>query len=266
MSVRNGRTQAGLQYVYDNTAATRAALLLVHPLGADMRFWDACANTWRGAVSFVACDLRAAGNSAGSDEPVTIARHVDDLEALRAELGIAAVIPVGCAIGAMTAIAYAARQPACSMALALTNPTLRTAKHAREMLSARAAAVASQGMAAIMPGAVDKAFLEQPRDSRWAQYAERFAAQDPQAYAASILGILDADVTREASEMHCPALVVAGAHDVLLPPEQALMVHESLPRSRYVVFDDAAHFLPYQQPRRFASLVLDFARESGCLQ
>lgn len=265
MSERRDRTQGGLQYVYDNTAATRTTLLLVHPLGADMTFWDACAETWRGAISYVACDLRAAGSSAGSDEPVPIARHVDDLEALRAELGIEAVLPVGCAIGAMTAIAYAASQPGRTKALALSNPTLRTAPQARAMLTERAAAVAAQGMGAIMPGAVDKAFLEQPRDARWAQYSERFAAQDPQAYAASILGILDADVSREAAEMHCPALVVAAAHDVLLPPAQALLVHESLPRSRYVVFDDAAHFLPYQQPGRFASLVLDFARESGCL-
>lgn len=95
MSERRDRTQGGLQYVHDDSAATPVTLLLEHPLGADRTFWDACAETWRGAV--------------------------------------------------------------------------------------------------------DKAFIEQPRDARRARSADHFAVQDPQAYAASILGILDADVSRNAS-------------------------------------------------------------------
>jgi pimeloyl-ACP methyl ester carboxylesterase len=42
-------------------------------------------------------------------------------------------------------------------------------------------------------------------------------------------------------------------------------VHERLADSRYVQFDDAAHFLPYQQPAAFAQEVLRFLRETGNL-
>ena len=239
------------------------ALLLVHPLGADLRFWDECVARWRPHVATLACDLRNAGCSPRSDKPVTIAQHVEDLEALRRDLGIARLVPVGCAIGAMTAAAYAAAYPASTAALVLASPTPRTSEQAARMLTERAELVRRAGMGAILPGAVDKAFERQARDERYRRYYERFAAQDANAYAASVLGILDADVTRELGAVRCPALVVAAAHDLLLPPEQARLVHGLLPGAQFATMEDAAHFAPYQQPDSFSSLVLSFLTRLG---
>jgi pimeloyl-ACP methyl ester carboxylesterase len=118
-------------------------------------------------------------------------------------------------------------------------------------------------MAALLPGAVDKAFEQQPRDARYRSYYDRFAAQDPLGYASSIRGILDADVTGDLQAIRCPTLVVAAAHDLLLPPQQARQVHELVTGAQYALMEDAAHFAPFQQPDIFSRLVLSFLERVG---
>ena len=157
-------------------------LLLIHPLGANLHFWEECIPIWHGRIASLACDLRSSGRSPRAREPVTVARHVADLEALRQALGLDAVVPVGCAIGAMVAAAYAARHPERVSALVLSNPAPRTSEQAAAMLRQRAERVRRGGMSAIVPGAVDRAFVEQPRDERFQRYLARFAAQDAEAY------------------------------------------------------------------------------------
>lgn len=183
-----------------------------------------------------------------------------DLETLRAALGVASVIPVGCALGALVAAAYAARHPDRVPALVLSNPTPRTAEGARAMLAARAVAVREGGMAAILPGAVERAFEAQPRDARYAGYLAAFAAQDPAAYADAVLGFAGADASADLQRVRCPTLLVAGRHDLLLPPAQAEEVRRLLPErsARLEIDEEGAHFLPYQRPARFAARVLDF--------
>jgi 3-oxoadipate enol-lactonase len=239
------------------------ALLLIHPLGADLHFWDECAALWQPSWASVACDLRDAGRSPRGEQPVSIPQHVEDLDRLRRELGIARVIPIGCAIGAMVAAAYAAAHPEATAALVLASPTARTSEPAARMLAERAALVRRAGMAAVLPGAVDKAFEQQPRGERYGRYLARFAAQDPQAYAASILAILDADVTRDLQAVRCPTLVVAAAHDLLLPPEQARLVHGLLPDAQFAMMEDAAHFACFQRPEGFSERVVSFLAGAG---
>jgi 3-oxoadipate enol-lactonase len=255
----------GLNHTVHGRSRGRPSLLLVHPLGADRLFWDACIAAWGPDVPVIACDLRSAGASPRSDGPVTLDRHARDLEELRIELGIHRLVLVGCAIGAMTAARYAALHPQSTAALVMASPTPRTAPAARAMLAQRADLVRRDGMAAILPGAVDKAFEGQPRDHRYHAYYQRFAAQDAQAYAASVQGILDADVSADLAALRCPTLVVAAGHDLLLPPAVAREVHGLVAGASFAQLDAAAHFAPYQQAQAFAALASAFLTEAGLL-
>jgi 3-oxoadipate enol-lactonase len=234
------------------------ALLLVHPLGADLRIWDDFVAALRGRMTTIACDLRGAGGSPPPDYPLSIDENAADLEALRASLGIPSLVVVGCAIGAMTAAAYAANFPERTRALILANPTPRTMPQAAIMLADRAALVRAEGIVATLPGAVDLAFLNMPLDERYDRYLERYAAQDAEAYALSLLGAAAADATAHLRSLQCPLLLVPGRHDVLLPIANAEAALELVLSARFVVMEDAAHFVPYQQPERFAEMVMDF--------
>ncbi|MFM0323510.1 alpha/beta fold hydrolase [Caballeronia glebae] len=252
------RPRAPLHHALHAASANLPTLLLIHPLGADHTFWDACIDVWRGRIACLACDLRCSGASPGADEPPSIDTHVADLDALRLSLGIASVAPVGCAIGAMIAAAYAAAHPDATEALVLSNPAARSSEEAARRLTERGRLVQAGGMQAIMPAAVERPFLNQTDDARRRSYAARFAQQDAARYAQSVLGVVDADVHAELAAIRCPALVVAGEHDVLFPPDEARAVRDRIPGARYVRFDGAAHFVPYQMPTAFASAVLDF--------
>ena len=234
------------------------ALLLLHPLGADLRFWDAFVAAWDRPEPVVACDLRGVGGSPGPGRPVGFAEHVADLEDLRLRLGFDRLVPVGCAIGAMVAACYAAAHPDRAAALVLANPGVRTVPAARAVIADRVALVRDGGMRAILPGAVDRAFAAQPRDARHARYLAMFGAQSAEAYALAALAVLDADVSSELARVECPTLVVAGAHDALFPSDQAREVQALVRGSRLEIDPDAAHFVPYQNPAGFRDRVTAF--------
>lgn len=230
-------------------------LLLIHPMGAALDFWDACLPVWEPDFTCLAVDLRSAGASPRGDGPPGIDRHVADLEALRSTLGLARLLPIACAVGTMVAAAYAARHPDRTAALILSNPTPATSEAARAMLQARAESVRADGMAAILPGAVERPFEAQPRDARYQRYLTAFAAQDAAAYADAVDGFATADVRDDLARIRCPTLLVPAAHDPLLPPALAEEFQRLMPTglARIEIDAEGAHFLPYQRPAEFAA-------------
>jgi 3-oxoadipate enol-lactonase len=234
------------------------ALLLVHALGTDRRFWEECIDVWKARHFCIAPDLMAAGRSPRPDVPVTIPQHAADLEALRVHLGVRHVVPIGCAIGGMIAATYAARYPGPTRALVMTNPGLGNTDAAKEMLRKRVETLRSEGVAALLPAAADRAFMNLPHDARYQRHVERFAAQDAETFARSVLGFIDADIGPELPNVRCPMLVVSGEHDVLMAPDSAARVKALAPQAECVVMKDAAHFIPFQAPGRFAAMVTEF--------
>ena len=234
------------------------ALLLVHPMGTDRRFWEECVAIWAPRFYCIAPDLQAAGKSPRPAVPVTIAGHAADLEHLRPSLGVATVVPIGCALGSMVAACYAARYPQSTRALVMANPGVRNTDAANDMLRQRAEIARRSGVAALLPAAADRAFHEQPRDERYRRHLERFAAQDAQTFATSVEGFIGADITAELSGIACPTLIVSGEHDLLMPGDSAERIKAAVPQAEVTVLKGAAHFLPFQAPDRFAPMVTDF--------
>lgn len=238
------------------------ALLLIHPMGADHSFWEDCREIWQSDYHCVAVDLRGAGASPDSPEPLSIEDHARDLASLCEDLGLDRVVPVGCAVGAMVATAFTGLHPSSCRALVLSNPGYRTTPEARAHLTRRAADVRAGGMAAVIPAAIDSAFVDCPFDDRRERYLRSFARQDPIRYALQIEGMLDADTSPYAEKIACPTLIVAGGRDGLLPPEHARQINAAVRHSDFVLVPEGAHFMPYQRPIEFAKLVSSFLRRS----
>ena len=239
-------------------------LLLIHPMGAALGFWDACLPHWLQHLGILALDLRCAGASPGGEAP-DLRTHAADIEAVRALTGATRLVPVACAVGCMVAATYAARYPEWVQAMVLSNPTPRSTDAAREALVARAAAVRGGGMAAILPAAVERPFHNQPRGDRYDAYLGGFATQDAEGYAQSVLGFATADAREDIARIACPTLLVPAAHDLLLPPPLAEDFRALLrPGLARIALDaEGAHFLPYQRPAAFAARVLDFVTAQG---
>ena len=238
--------------------ADAPALLLLHPLGSSHEFWDECAALWSRRFRVVACDLTGAGRSPIPNRPWKVGEHVNDLIALRQGLGLREVIPVGCAIGSVIAAAYAAADAGAVRALVLSNTTHCLGEESRQRHETRLKLVAEKGIEALLPTVIDMAFNGLPKDERYWRYMERFRKNDPRGYGALALGMVGTDNTKVLSELTCPALVAVGAHDILLPPPLSRGVHQMIRGSEFAVIENGSHFMPYQAPDAFATLVGDF--------
>ena len=234
------------------------ALLLLHPLGARRDFWSEFVGAWTGPASCVAIDLRNRTESTAGPAPVSVDEHVADLEELRRQLGFQRVVPVGCAVSSMIAAAYAAKYPAFTHALVLANATMRSGPQARQMLIERAEIVRRDGIAAILPRAVERAFLDLPRDARYDRYYAAFANQPAEDYAFACAASALYDVEGKMRRIISPTFVVAGEHDVLLPPALSEQVAATIPGAQFEIMPGAAHFVPYQAADAFARRVAAF--------
>lgn len=250
-------------YCTTSGPAGAPALLLLHPLGSSHEFWDECTAIWSKHYFVVAPDLRGAGRSPIPDRPQAVDVHVRDLKALREALDLRRIVAIGCAIGSVIATAYTAADADAVDALVLSNTTDRLGEESRQRHESRLKLVAENGIEALLPTVIDMAFDGLPKDERYRRYLERFRRNDPRGYGALALGMVGTDNAQILDELTCPTLVVAGAHDILLPPRLARGVHAIVKNSEFAEIDAAAHFAPYQTPEAFAALVDDFLRRHG---
>src|SRR5262249_41298689 len=70
-----------------------------------------------------------------------------------------------------------------------------------------------------------------------------------------------AEATPEA--VRCPALVLWGSADRIVPLSSGRQLAEAIPHARLVVLDDVAHCAMLEKPVETATLIADFARDAG---
>jgi 3-oxoadipate enol-lactonase len=238
------------------------AIIFVHALGTDHRFWNEVIDEMKDDYYCIAPDLQAAGGGTPNPpEPVTAEGHARDLADLAQSLGVERAAFVGCAIGGMVAATCVARNPDLATALIMSNPGVRNADDVKIMLRNRVDEVRRHGMQVLLPAAPEKSFHGMPQDGRYRLYVDRYTAQDPEAYALSVLGFLDIDIRPIMPMVKCPLLIIPGGQDILMPADSADVISSLAPHAEVVRFDDVAHFIPFQAPSRFVSTIRPFLRE-----
>jgi pimeloyl-ACP methyl ester carboxylesterase len=68
------------------------------------------------------------------------------------------------------------------------------------------------------------------------------------------------DLSGRVGEIAVPVLVVSGAQDVMVPPEDSQELHRAIPWSRMVVVPGAGHMLPLERPEEFNRALGEFVR------
>jgi pimeloyl-ACP methyl ester carboxylesterase len=225
-------------------------------------------------------DPRGTGDSAEPDDPATwrCDRLVDDVEALRAHLGLERMDVLGHSAGANLALRYTERHPGRVARLVLAAPSLfavgvpvpgearRAAALLRrdepwfeeafaaleEIVAGRATADRWQAVAPFAYGRWDEAARahhaagERQRDQRAAAV---FGSE----------GAFDPDATRAAlARFPRPVLVLAGELDLNSPPGPVAELAALFPDARLVVQPGSGHFPWLDDPARFAAEVEGF--------
>jgi pimeloyl-ACP methyl ester carboxylesterase len=227
-------------------------------------------------------DLRGTGDSATPADPATYRcdQQVDDVDALRAHLGLDRIDLLGHSAGAAIAILYATRHPERVGRLVLVTPTPRVVgvevsdSDRRELVEQRRgepwfpdAYAAFERIWSGEATAADWAAITPFTYGRWddvaraavaREAAEKNVAAAMTYYAA---GAFDPSAVRDAlARFDAPVLLVSGGYDVQLPPKGAGECAGLFPRAELATLAPAGHFPWLDDPEWFTSTVAGFLR------
>jgi len=231
--------------------------------------WETLAQTRR----VVFYDQRGNGRS-GALKPgqtCTLADQIDDLEAVRAHLGVDKIDLLGHSWGGFLVMAYAARHP----------------EHIRHLITVDSAApkwsetvylfkdIFPEGVEradsfAFADALGDKAAIDAGTREymHWLFYSpEKRDAFLPQvgadAYTRSVNEAVEHDLERfdlnpEIRKFKFPALVITGRYDINVAPSVAYKMHKAIPGSQFAVFEKSGHLPFFEEPEAFVRTLEKF--------
>ncbi|MEV0171454.1 alpha/beta hydrolase [Streptomyces sp. NPDC050803] len=230
--------------------------------------------------TLIRLDLRGTGDSATPEDPTTYRcdRQVDDVEALRKELGLDRVELLAHSAGANLAALYTSRHPDRVARLALITPSvyavgidvtaedrLRTARLRRNetWFGPAYAALESITEGRPTPDAWQAVapfwFARWDDEARAVRAAEDEQRNDAAAPVYGSEGAFTPDTTRTALTVFAaPVLVLAGEVDVAAPHPAMAEYAGLFPHAHLVVQPGAAHFPWLDDPERFVTAVVSF--------
>ncbi|MFI0188527.1 alpha/beta fold hydrolase [Streptomyces sp. NPDC017082] len=245
-------------------------VLLLHGLMGRASHWAATARWLAGRHRAIALDQRGHGRSEKpGPQAYTREAYVADAEAAVEQLGLAPVVLIGHAMGALTAWQLAARRPDLVRGLVICD--MRASALGAASQREWAEWFGSWPVPFAGPAEVRKWFgeddprVERPDPARGAFYAEvMHEAEDgwrpvfdpEQMLSSRETWVYDAHWD-ELAQVRCPALVVRGVDGELGRAEAQEMVRV-LPRGEYAEVPDAGHLAHYGLPAAWREAVAPF--------
>lgn len=213
----------GLRLAYDERGSG-APVVFVHGLGLDRGRWDAIVRTVVGAgFRAITFDLRGFGASEDPTGPYEMDDLVGDLSCVVDELAGETFHLVGHSLGGMISLAFAVRHPDRLRSLTLASTTAHNGRRASRL----ARQMAFQ--------------LEDSEPTRaWAWRA---------CQGFSVLDQLD--------RIRCPALVLHGTDDPLMPVAFGEWLAKGLPDPRFVPIEGAGHSVQVEGAEIFGAELVE---------
>jgi pimeloyl-ACP methyl ester carboxylesterase len=250
-----------------------SGVLLLHGLMGRAAHWAGTARWLAARHRAISLDQRGHGGSRRTTGPFDREAFVADAEAAVEQLGLAPVVLIGHAMGALTAWQLAARRPDLVRAVVISDMRasalgVDTQREWEEWFHSWPLPFATLGEVRRWFG-VDDPTLDRPRPARGEFFAEVMAeADDGWRPAFSRRQMLLAregwvhDAHWEAlAQVRCPVLVIRGIDGELGRAEAHEMVRV-LPRGHYADIPDAGHLVHLERPEEWRELVGSFLDRS----
>jgi 3-oxoadipate enol-lactonase len=232
------------------------ALLLIHAGIANLRMWDPQIATLSKKYFVIRFDTRGFGLTESEDVPFT--DRADALAVLD-HLGVEQATVVGCSRGGMIAIDLAVDAPSRVRGLVTIgsgpagHPEIEETPHEADLWSAIDAASGEEKLS-LEADFWDVGPLRDPADldPEFVAFARKLNI-DNLAHIDERLrgGALDPSAYDRLGEIHVPALIMRGEHDVsVIEPECASLL-ERIPGAEAYVFAEAAHIPSVEQAAEF---------------
>jgi pimeloyl-ACP methyl ester carboxylesterase len=251
--------------IHYETRGAGTPLLLVAGLASDFSSWLTVWQPLASRFRVVAPDNRGAGRTRPQDAPASIDAMADDCAELLDHLGIERAHVLGHSMGGFVAQRLALRHPARveRMVLAATGASPGADNVARfgELAAGLERGEAPDAwLRRLFAMIFTRRFLADPFS---AEAALRWALEYPYPQGAAgfrrqVEAIAAFDGEADLARIAAPALVIAGAEDVLFPVAGVAAFAGALRGSRFMAIDGAAHAIHTEQPSAFVDAVASF--------
>ncbi len=236
-------------------------LFLIHGIGASRSTFAGLVPYLRSSFRCISYDLRGHGASPVPRPPYRLEDLVEDLEALRAELGIGKAHFAGHSLGGMIGPAYARRYPRHVLSLGLySTAAFRTADDSAKVKGV-VAEMRAKGIAQVLEMLQARWFtpeFAQRRPDVIQRRLQQVLATDPEVF----LSVFDIYAETEMSpwlhEIDCPCLVLTGENDGGCSPRLNRQIAAALPNSELVILPVLRHAITLEGSEQVAPPVLDF--------
>lgn len=251
----------GLELAYDESGGG-IPLLFLHGWPHDRTLWAGQLSGLPTQARCLAPDLRGFGVST-VQAPYSMDQYADDLAALLGQLGVERAVICGLSMGGYVALAMLRRHRPLVRGLILTSTRASAdTPEAREKRMRLIAFVQEHGVEALaskqLKGMVGETTLNTRPDVLEAMRQIMASAPD-----AGVIGALHAMADRANSTdllagIDVPTLVVSGAEDTIIPPDEMRTMASAIRGSRFESISGAGHVCPYERPAAFNHVVAEF--------
>lgn len=233
-------------------------VIMANSLGTTLAMWNDQASVLQDRFRMLRYDHRGHGKSSVPPGPYAIDDLGWDVLSLLDQLEIEHASFCGLSIGGMVGMWLASEAPERVERLVLCCTSAWF--FPPDDWEARAETVREQGVGAIAEAVLERWFTPDFRTSHpgVVEWSGRMLRETPaEGYAGCCEAIRDADLRSRLGGIRAPTLVIAGADDPAAPPDQAELIHDSIPDARLVVIPQAAHLANVEQPEKITQAVLD---------
>jgi pimeloyl-ACP methyl ester carboxylesterase len=232
-SAANTFTHDGVRLYYE-TYGQGEPLLLIHGNGSSIAWMSAQIEYFRQRYRVIIMDSRDHGKSADTTETITYEKMTDDLAALLEHLHTGPAYILGWSDGGVEALELGIRHPTEVKKIAAMAANLTPEGLQPEALVMIKSAVATA------PDPV-KLTPKQKREIK----VTKMMLDEPHIEFAALEAIM------------APTLVLASDHDVIRD-EHTLDIYHHIPNSQLIIFPNATHMIPFDDPQLFNSTIEHF--------
>lgn len=249
-----------MHYLDAGPAKARQAVLLLHafPLHSGMWARQIAALSPRHRV--VAPDYRGLGRTPPSPGPSTMPVVAGDVRALLARLGVERAVVVGLSMGGYVALELFRQEPGLFRGLALcdTRATADT-EEGRANRESFARNALQHGLGWVAEEMIPKLLRENPGAAEVDEVRDLVDGGTPEGVAAAQRGMAARpDSTATLAAIRCPAIVVVGEGDRMIPVADAEKLAAGIAGARLVRIPNAGHLPNIEAPEAFDRALLAF--------
>jgi proline iminopeptidase len=264
----------GVGLVRDGAAMRHKPVLFVVPggPGGDHSRLKTALAPLTGKAQLIYFDHRGSGWSATAPpETYTMDTYVEDIEALRAHLGLDTIGLLGISYGGMVSMTYATRyqQHLSHLILAVTAPDNRFMKRAQEIVAERGTPQQQTVAARLFRGGFEN--IDQMREyfaTMGPMYSQHFDMAEEESFqplfnyeainASYGSDLHTYNVTEQLSTIAVPTQVIGARHDWICAPEFSVEIADRIPGAQLRMFENSGHNVQDDEHAAFIDVVRGF--------